>query len=249
MKKIFFILLFAAVSVSVLAQDVITKRDAEEIEARVLRVSDTEIEYRRWDNPDGPVYAIPARDVFFIRYQNGSKDVITTWNSPRRGRTGMAENLYMKYQGEIALGYGLGVGNVSDFLNTDRIVFETVHGLRINPYLFTGIGVGVNYFYADIETSDSWTEELYDGALVVAPFWNIKGYCPVGRNVSAFLALDLGAAIGVSGYADGTEFYASVGPGICISSSKSRLRGDFGIRFQHMGTGTNAILFRIGFGF
>ncbi|WP_418991320.1 hypothetical protein [Alistipes sp.] len=249
MKKFFFILLFAAVSGPALAQDVITKRNAEEIEARVLRVSDTEIEYLRWDNPDGPVYVIPTRDVFFIRYQNGSKDVITTWNAPRRGHLGIADNFQMKYQGEIALGYGLGVGNVSDFLNTDRIVFETVHGLRINPYLFTGIGVGVDYFYSDMEISNSWIDDLYDGALVLAPFWNIKGYCPVGRNVSAFLALDLGAAIGVSGYADGTEFYASIGPGICLTSKKSRLRGDFGIRFQHMGTGTNAILFRIGFGF
>lgn len=249
MKKLFILFLFAAVSGSALAQDVITKRDAEEIEAKVLRVSDTEIEYRRWDNPDGPVYAIPARDVFFIRYQNGLKDVITPWHSTRSRRAGTAENLYMKYQGEIALGYGLGVGNASDFLNTDRIVFETVHGLRINPYLFTGIGLGLNYFYADMEFSDSWTEELYDGGLVMAPFWDIKGFCPVGRNVSAFLSLDLGAAIGVSGYADGTEFYASVGPGICITSGKGRLRGDFSIRFQHMGTGTNAILFRIGFGF
>ena len=32
----------------------------------MLKITDTEIEYQRWDNPDGPIYTIPAEDVFTI---------------------------------------------------------------------------------------------------------------------------------------------------------------------------------------
>ena len=46
----------------------------------MLKITDTEIEYQRWDNPDGPIYTIPAEDVFTITYQNGSKEVIRIYS-------------------------------------------------------------------------------------------------------------------------------------------------------------------------
>ena len=70
------------------------------------------------------------------------------------------------HQGEIAAAYGLGVGRVSEFINTDRILFETVHGIRINPYLFTGLGLGFDYFYESIDMEDYYGNAIgsYDGA-------------------------------------------------------------------------------------
>ena len=60
-----------------------------------------------------------------------------------------------------------------------RIVFETVHGVRINPYLFAGVGLGINYFYKDIYFSNGWNiYELGNSGTVLPVFANVKGYLP-----------------------------------------------------------------------
>lgn len=91
MKK--YIALFAAlcaVTTSLRAQDMIVLRNAkaEEIPAKVLEVGETQIRYRKFSNPDGPVYTIGKSEVFFIRYQNGEKEVITAYEAP--ASTGVA---------------------------------------------------------------------------------------------------------------------------------------------------------------
>lgn len=73
MKRLIFIIASILLGQTVCAQDIIQKKDATEIQAKVLKITDTEIEYQRWDNPDGPIYTIPAEDVFTITYQNGSR--------------------------------------------------------------------------------------------------------------------------------------------------------------------------------
>lgn len=68
---------FAAATVSLQAQDMIVLRNAsaEEIPAKVLEVGDTHIRYRKHSNPDGPIYSVSRSEVFFIRYENGEKEV------------------------------------------------------------------------------------------------------------------------------------------------------------------------------
>lgn len=83
MKRLIFIIASILLGQTVCAQDIIQKKDATEIQAKVLKITDTEIEYQRWDNPDGPIYTIPAEDVFTITYQNGSKEVISHFDSSR----------------------------------------------------------------------------------------------------------------------------------------------------------------------
>lgn len=79
-----------------------------------------------------------------------------------------------------------------------RIVFETVHGVRINPYLFAGVGLGINYFYKDIYFSNGWNiYELGNSGTVLPVFANVKGYLPVSSKAALNLSWDLGAAIGV----------------------------------------------------
>ncbi len=250
MKKIFSILSCMLFLGTISAQDIIMKKDADEIEAKVTKVGRSDIEYKRWDNPDGPTYTIPVGEVFIIKYENGRTDKMSGYSArSQSGHARFAENeIFPKYQGEVALAYGLGVGYASKVLNTDRIHFETVHGVRINPYLFAGLGLGFDYFYGLLNDYDGYYEEE-DTMGVLPVFVDFKGYCPVSPKASIYLAWDLGAAVGVSGLAQGTEFYTSIGPGIDFGGSKGGPRGNFGIRFQHMGEGLNAVLFRVGCSF
>ena len=245
MKKIFSILSCMLFLGTISAQDIIMKKDADEIEAKVTKVGRSDIEYKRWDNPDGPTYTIPVGEVFIIKYEKMSGYSARSQSGHARFA---ADEIFPKYQGEVALAYGLGVGYASKVLNTDRIHFETVHGVRINPYLFAGLGLGFDYFYGLLNDYDGYYEEE-DTMGVLPVFVDFKGYCPVSPKASIYLAWDLGAAVGVSGLAQGTEFYTSIGPGIDFGGSKGGPRGNFGIRFQHMGEGLNAVLFRVGCSF
>ncbi|MDE5730725.1 MAG: hypothetical protein K2H81_04275 [Alistipes sp.] len=248
MKKLFLLFALFVCCNSVSAQDIIVRKDTDEIPAKVLKVGSGEIEYKKWDNPDGPVYTLPAQEVFCIKYQNGSKEVIAAAETPaavsRAGRSAVRP----RYQGEISFGYGLCVSDFGSELDLHRIVFETVHGVRVNPYFFAGVGVGVNCFFQDLYgfVGDQ-VVELGTGGTVLPVFADFKGYYPVSDKFAVYLAWDLGAACGVGGYfKGGSDFYTAIGPGVKLGR---RGGGDFGIRFQHMGEGLNAIVFRVGLNF
>ncbi len=57
------------------AQDIITTRSGEDIQAKVQEVSPLVIKYKRFSNPDGPTYSISTGQVLMIRYENGEKDI------------------------------------------------------------------------------------------------------------------------------------------------------------------------------
>lgn len=74
MKRVIF-LLGCISAFNAYAQDVIVCQDGEEIESKVLKISQTEVEYKKWTNQDGPSYTLDKSKVFMIKYQNGEKDV------------------------------------------------------------------------------------------------------------------------------------------------------------------------------
>jgi hypothetical protein len=62
-------------SIRMNAQDVIFLRDGTEIAAIVQRIGSTDIDYKKFNNQQGPVYSIPKSQVFLIKYRNGDKDI------------------------------------------------------------------------------------------------------------------------------------------------------------------------------
>lgn len=224
-----FILLIAVLffGVNAFAQDIITKKDATEIQAKVVKVGTYEIEYKHWNNLDGPVYTIPVGEVFTIKYENGQRDVFSQFTSKRAPRN-KTNNYSPHYEGDVALGYALSLDYPGSF---DQISVETVHGIRIMPYLFTGIGTGVHIFYK------------LDGAMALPLFINVKGYYPTSDRFSAYLSADLGGIVGIYNLWGGS-FYTSVGPGIQIGRNKAF---DFSLRYQYFGN--NSIMARFGLRF
>lgn len=67
------------------AQDNIVLRNGEDIPAKVLEVNQTDLKYRKSGNPDGPIYTAPLRNVLFIKYANGTKDLFGSQPSPLTG--------------------------------------------------------------------------------------------------------------------------------------------------------------------
>ena len=73
MKRL--ILLLVVLPSFLIGQDIIIKKNADEIKAKVVEVGMDNIKYKNFDNLQGPSYVIPKFEVFMIRYENGNKDV------------------------------------------------------------------------------------------------------------------------------------------------------------------------------
>lgn len=80
-KTILFILVMLMTG-TVMAQDVITLKNGDEINGKVTKVSSTEIEYKLASNPDGPTYTKPVAEIFMVKYANGQKDVFNNTPAP-----------------------------------------------------------------------------------------------------------------------------------------------------------------------
>lgn len=73
-----FVLLFAFIFIlltKVNAQDIITKKNGDDIQAKVIEITLTELKYKNFNNLDGPLISILKSDVIFVKYENGTKDV------------------------------------------------------------------------------------------------------------------------------------------------------------------------------
>lgn len=75
MKKTVLFLICAIASLSVRAQDIITKSNGDEIAAKVLEVTPDNLKYKLWDFMDGPTYTILKSEILLVKYENGHKDI------------------------------------------------------------------------------------------------------------------------------------------------------------------------------
>ena len=66
----------SAIPTFLFSQDVMVLRNSDEIKAKVIEINDLTILYKKWENLTGPNYHIKKEDVLFIRYENGTKEVI-----------------------------------------------------------------------------------------------------------------------------------------------------------------------------
>ena len=130
MKKTILILVAAFfLGISVNAQDVITLKNGDEIQALVQEIGIDEVKYKRFDNPDGPNYILRKSEVFMIRYANGSRDVfadntqqpISTTTSVSSQSVQPTVQNQMQSQDEMFL-VSIGKGRVNN-----------MNGKRLNP--------------------------------------------------------------------------------------------------------------------
>lgn len=76
MKKIIFTVLTSILSMAFCcSQDIITNKTSEDISAKVLEVTTSEIKYKKFDYLNGPTFTILKSNVLMIRYENGTKDI------------------------------------------------------------------------------------------------------------------------------------------------------------------------------
>ena len=74
-KRFFVFVVLAFIGITAYGQDVITLKDGSSIESKVLKVDNSNVEYRLWDDGDGPVRTVSFGLVTSIKYESGRHDV------------------------------------------------------------------------------------------------------------------------------------------------------------------------------
>ncbi len=192
MKKIV-LLLIGMMSASVCqAQDVLTKRNGDEVLVKVQEISPDAVKYKRFDNPDGPLISIAKHEVFMIRYENGTKEVF----NPAPPQQPAAR--YNQGQANLKLA-GPRVGfTILSQKYSDNIREE--YGTDVNSFM-TQFGW---QFETRVFTLDNGTSGLFEFVPLVG-----------GLEQGKFLP-SLSALIGIRG-AKGLEF--GVGPNVSLAGA------------------------------
>lgn len=116
-----------------LAQDKIITKKAETIEAIISEVNISDIKYRKYSNPDGPLYTILKSDIASIIYANGSVEVFETEAAKRKpapqpGFAGISE-------GDVTVGV-IGAGGCYFNPESPQPIVRTAVG-----YMYNGMSV------------------------------------------------------------------------------------------------------------
>lgn len=77
MKKLFLFVTTVLLITGLFAQDLIIKKNGDEINAKIEEVGVSDIKYKKADNLEGPVFTLLKAEVFMIKFQNGTKEVFT----------------------------------------------------------------------------------------------------------------------------------------------------------------------------
>lgn len=105
MKKIILIAICLSSSFITFSQDILTKKNGEDIKVKVIEINQTDIKYKKSDNPSGPTFVISKSEVLMLRYEDGTKDMFNevsntnnTNNSDMQSRG--KEDAIMNYKGK-----------------------------------------------------------------------------------------------------------------------------------------------------
>ena len=102
-KRLFLLTLLLSFVATVVAQDVITLKNGDEINGKVTKVTSTEIEYKLASNPNGPTYTKAVSEIFMVKYENGQKDVFNNTTATDNGSNQMQPSEYTleRHKGRI----------------------------------------------------------------------------------------------------------------------------------------------------
>ena len=166
MKKILLIVVaFIGIGITTNAQDIILKKDASEIKAKVIEITDQQVKYKDFDFESGPTRSVNISEVFMITYENGQKEVFnklnettTTSSSKPKSMTNCAKNI------AFGVDFGLGGSFYKLYNLKTKTFFAPSLGIRVthhfNPYF--GVDFCKINWTTDVMTSayDTWTMRL-----------------------------------------------------------------------------------------
>ncbi|MGV3539973.1 MAG: hypothetical protein ACO1OQ_09190 [Rufibacter sp.] len=127
------------------AQDVIVKKNGDEIQAKILEITPSLIKFKRFDYQDGPTISLEKGEVFMVKYANGSKEVINSPASSPSVPNAVTQLPEIQQGIQLSgprLGFTVLTGNVADKAKEEHNVspFITQFGWQFETRIFTTSG-------------------------------------------------------------------------------------------------------------
>ncbi|MBC7948947.1 MAG: hypothetical protein H7Y42_13755 [Chitinophagaceae bacterium] len=105
MKKISFLALALTLTLISQSQDKIFRKNGKTVEAKILEIGSSEIKYKEFNNPDGPIYVLETDRVSKIVFENGtSKTFLEDIKDPERYAGQRMKGIKFDFLGPL-LGY------------------------------------------------------------------------------------------------------------------------------------------------
>jgi len=180
------------------AQDIISLKDGTTIQAKVSRITMTEIEFKRFDNQNGPTIVVPTANVISIKYPNGVVDVINNMYSTEQQniQTGGVNNYQTSGTSGSQAISGVLTAQLQNILNTMPAITIAGNSLKFqfNGDKWTTLLNGENFSTGTIEFETTATGAIL--TLKQTHIWpaaaaktagNIAGKIPGGAAVGGVL--------------------------------------------------------------
>lgn len=186
---------------------------------------------------DGSIYVYKMSEVEKI-----AKEAIPQnyngFSSNGMGRN--TDNIAKGYKGFVDFGYALGVG----YWELDRVEFTTAHGYQFNPYLFGGIGFGVNYYtvpeLCNLPIFANIRANLLDAR--ITPFVDFR----IGYSVLNIAGLYLAPTVGCR---FGLTRKMAINLGVGYTLQRTEVYYPFNNYYYEEKVSCSAISFKVGFEF
>lgn len=174
------------------AQDIIVKKDGTTIQAKVIKVTKFDVEYKKFDNQNGPTYTISTKDLQCINYENGTKD---TFVSPNYNPNIATNETATQYSNDKEL-YDI-YKNLHKKVVTPEMMYKKGKRMKIAGYTIGGtlIAAGIATVIAGL-VQDKYIEHLYVYENKISHY---KNYDETRDNICyiGYGAIVAGAAVGV----------------------------------------------------
>ncbi len=142
--------------------------------------------------------------------------------------TGIFAQTKIKYQGEVDLGYSIGIGKKLDYSSFEA---QTIHGIKVGKYFSTGVGIGFKRYFDIAERFIPLT-------------LNLKGFLPFTEDLSGFIYADGGWGFGADSEISGLHIASGVG----LAYKYFKFQVGYNNQFiEWTGFSHNSISIRLGF--
>lgn len=80
-SRILLILVVSISAVSLEAQDIIHTKKQQQISSKIVAVGADKVNYKKGDQPEGPVFEMPKSEIMKIVYSNGTEDLLSRFTN------------------------------------------------------------------------------------------------------------------------------------------------------------------------
>lgn len=182
------------------AQDIIVTLDSEHVESKVEEVSSEQIKYRKWSNPNGPLFVMPTNQIQLIVYENHEVQVFNdkvenkvakekTKNTEQHKDTTFEHKIspsplvvYIEASGVVGkevtkalTGYNMELYPV---IGGPEIL--AIFGGNVKDIVFIGGGLGLNTAFGYFQ--DVFGQKTTHSALHIPLFVNTRFFIPVNSK-------------------------------------------------------------------